>query len=1047
MSEGSANSLSNRVNGELDEESMGIDPLSTDNIELLLNFTFGVRISEEALQVLTSSNINEKSIVETKPLAFLHVEYSLCDRPEENPYQSENEKILDGPDDCTKTTLTGNMDIIVLLGAVKIICLDGNSRLCSTYVESATRTLWFTFNLQHVLSRSDKLLLKLFKYDIVARFWLDKEFCNGKNRNDKFIKLISRTKLKDDAIMMQKLVKQELLKFKKTLIASWQLNRPLPMNIITKDSFDSDDDIDEFKTIQMEQPTIVKSPSPPIPDELSDIQIPESEKIKLRSVRQKREMNDRMEMLKRTGSCSMRISLEELFGPKNELIFKRLSKPVGVLEDLFMSLEVQKGPFLTDEQIIKWKPMSFHIKTISDLPYDSMWTFDHLNEMCLPLFISYRILPNTPLHYTRGFPHKHSIGIDDFHVILLGEEDNLKVLELLMSNELHLTVHNRELKPETYKKLSPKMFGEGKWDSEIQINHLFNSELLVENAFDLLRKPPKSPVGICQVNLTPIIMETTRLSLRLNVRSEKAMEKGFKSKPRTLMEKWKSKTEDNEIWRLPKYVNENDADEGIRLSSLKNVEKILPKGPNWIDCDTTVNMVVRTHRPLVNEMEYTNLLRKDEETFGRLIFICYSTEIPSLIDQIQVSVRNINATALNLHHLSQPIIQIALSMYKLTEKQYGENLDIINGFYLFDGEKHVMVLEGLREAGLRLLYEWLSKPDYYSSSIQILYSHELHFSQRLYQKLDVDLLRIKLMRPLDLLMKQPDLFSRNARPQKAFDALQKIYSMLQFNSTKPMRHSETYPTIEELRQLVRYYGTVQTFEDIEATKLQERQGNRTSIFNDQEMTSQSVTKMSRGKQAKVQMERTIHRDFLRRRAGHSGRKELNSVKKSIAPPIRIESASVNEKDKNSTIKGILFEGEGLYERSGTLNGTIIVDDDGCVLGDKPKEKLRPIFKKRWRCHKGVIVYGHKTEVESNRPDLLPTDLRLEQLRKPWTERELFRNKFIPSLEERRDYPFEEKEKDIQRYFRCRPTLPDNRRLFHVYSRSYSNDVYTMNSRL
>lgn len=58
--------------------------------------------------------------------------------------------------------------------------------------------------------------------------------------------------------------------------------------------------------------------------------------------------------------------------------------------------------------------------------------------------------------------------------------------------------------------------------------------------------------------------------------------------------------------------------------------------------------------------------------------------------------------------------------------------------------------------------------------MKILYNSDLTFSERIYGSLDVDLTRVKLHEPLNMIVQQPLLFVRDLVPKSCFTALTRM---------------------------------------------------------------------------------------------------------------------------------------------------------------------------------------------------------------------------------------------------------------------------------
>jgi hypothetical protein len=92
-----------------------------------------------------------------------------------------------------------------------------------------------------------------------------------------------------------------------------------------------------------------------------------------------------------------------------------------------------------------------------------------------------------------------------------------------------------------------------------------------------------------------------------------------------------------------------------------------------------------------------------------------------------------------------------------------------------DGKIQILILEGLKDKGLKELYSNIIGKE--KDGIKILYNASISFSTRLYSSLDVDLLRIKLCEPIDTIVTKPLLYVRDMAPKPSVDALVKIHQV------------------------------------------------------------------------------------------------------------------------------------------------------------------------------------------------------------------------------------------------------------------------------
>ena len=119
---------------------------------------------------------------------------------------------------------------------------------------------------------------------------------------------------------------------------------------------------------------------------------------------------------------------------------------------------------------------------------------------------------------------------------------------------------------------------------------------------------------------------------------------------------------------------------------------------------------------------------------------------------------------------------------------------------MVNGENHLFVLEGLKNSGIKNIYEQIprSKDDH---DILCLYNSLLCFSTRLYSDLDLDLLTVKLFEPLEEIVKKPLLYIRDMTPKTSFEALIKLIQLMNEYHLKNIIRCDLFPTSEMILSL------------------------------------------------------------------------------------------------------------------------------------------------------------------------------------------------------------------------------------------------------
>lgn len=86
-----------------------------------------------------------------------------------------------------------------------------------------------------------------------------------------------------------------------------------------------------------------------------------------------------------------------------------------------------------------------------------------------------------------------------------------------------------------------------------------------------------------------------------------------------------------------------------------------------------------------------------------------------------------------------------------------------------DRDQHIVVLEGLKEGGVKELWEGLPRHSSQDESLKkVFYNSEFSFSNRLYGNLDVDIPRVRLDRPIKEIVQDFKIYVRGSIPQEMF---------------------------------------------------------------------------------------------------------------------------------------------------------------------------------------------------------------------------------------------------------------------------------------
>ncbi len=86
-----------------------------------------------------------------------------------------------------------------------------------------------------------------------------------------------------------------------------------------------------------------------------------------------------------------------------------------------------------------------------------------------------------------------------------------------------------------------------------------------------------------------------------------------------------------------------------------------------------------------------------------------------------------------------------------------------------DSDQHILMLEGLREGGVKALWEGFPRHNSQEQHLKkVFYNSECGFSNRLWGTLDVDLPKIRLFRPLKEIVQLSQIYVQGYIPPQSF---------------------------------------------------------------------------------------------------------------------------------------------------------------------------------------------------------------------------------------------------------------------------------------
>ncbi|XP_056000936.1 uncharacterized protein LOC130048351 isoform X2 [Ostrea edulis] len=716
----------------------------------------------------------------------------------------------------------------------------------------------------------------------------------------------------------------------------------------------------------------------------------------------KQEMAAQMaaEQIRKYGICMVPIRMG-LFFSGMKSITNRLDSPIPGIEDMFIQLKLDT-PLMSDKQKKELNPMILTVRNATNLP-DSPMTYDELNQKCQPVFCRYQFFKQ-PEHCSMGREQRENVYWDDVNVVLLGTLEQSELRQYLNGPPLEIEVHDRDRKPEGVK-LKPTLFGDDLEDEKISNVGTVASRRTVHNPF-MGRNKPWDPYGVAKIDLSELLLGHQFLHLNVPIHN----------------------------CPIPDVFPSEEREDGRSVGVMGAVDGPVDKPYNaghYVQSNAMLKVKVELAHSLTTPEEVAAkqpLITSPQCPFGRIIYI-FGYKNTTTLNQLETLVTDINAKALQLDDMPPHVISAALSTYKLSlEQQRSRDLDILTGFQLMDGDKHIFVLEGLRDQAITCVWENVPAPE--NSDVRVLYNSDLSFSERLYGPLDVDLCRVKLHEPLNQIVQQPLLYVRDMVPKPCFQGLLSLHQIVNSNVMKDVVRNSLFPMADMVISMSREFGVPITQEDFDELQIHKP----TDVVEEEqirEMTREATRVWTPIDNFNPQYMETI--------AGRQQR--VNYIKENKDDVKVISDKNKEERDRNKvpTVRADVTVAHNYSSQS--LNSTELAKEKlRQMLAEEPdtrfsycqefhhsmtvvpvnveavKKEEKAESRARWKTEKGWIYPGMKPTLECNEHPQRPNTARIEELQEPWRENILHVGMLQAPLD-RDKFPWLHRKYDLELYKR------------------------------
>ncbi|KAI4875080.1 hypothetical protein NFI96_033378, partial [Prochilodus magdalenae] len=696
------------------------------------------------------------------------------------------------------------------------------------------------------------------------------------------------------------------------------------------------------------------------------------------------ENTEEAEQICKYGVASVEFSAKYLLAGDQALIDRFWSRSESVCEG-FCSITLDQ-PLMSEQLKAELNPLVITILSASSLP-SSPVPFHELQEKCLPVYCQYKF-HNMPMHKTRGQCHASDVYFRDVNVILTGLLSAEELLVSLRGPVIEIELHDRDRKTEK-PLIRPAIFGTETDDDKLASTALTTTRRTSQNS------KLHDPYGIAKLNLSDLLNGHTCLNLSLPIRCShsKQWRGACESKP----------SEKSNVLDEPR-------------------DSSLPMG-HYIEANSKLKIQVEIARQIVSDHGTS----ESHCPFGRIVYIFHYNNKAALT-KLRSEVLRVNGAAFHLDSHTKESAQKVLSGHRMSAKERSNrNLNVLTGFHMLDKSLHLFVLEGLKEQAIRQL--WETGPQKLDKAVEeqviVLYNSGLSFSERLYDSLDVGLSPVYLHQPLDTILKEPSVYIRDALPYTCLQALLQMKHLCQVKKLEEVMLNDLFPSAKMVLSLKHEFGEVPT-KSVEHLIVDTKDSQPSSYGSISPRNIQTPLD-------------AFNKDYLKwkRTRADPGPYTKNFVRANIEEVQRASSGL--QKPKPKVFVAEVNEGQSAHNYSiQKLNCTglaheLLRKEMAKVPGrrfsynqdyhsftvdpvdvEAEQKALTAKSHAAWRTYDGFIYPGFKSSIESNRHPKQPDEARVEELRKPWRENILHRNKLSPTLSRSR-WPWSQHHKDFELY--------------------------------
>lgn len=203
-------------------------------------------------------------------------------------------------------------------------------------------------------------------------------------------------------------------------------------------------------------------------------------------------------------------------------------------------------------------------------------------------------------------------------------------------------------------------------------------------------------------------------------------------------------------------------------------------------------------------------------TFNRMVFM-FRYDNKEMLKKINDAYKAANLRTLKLE--DAPWTDLSTVRLTAEEREKMATSDILTGVQVIDSEYRLIIIEGLSvdTPGAQAMAEMQTAVQRESANhkdYKILSNESITFYERLYSGFDVDIKKIKLVKPLRTIAETKNIYLNKKIPQTCYRAFLGLHQMQLASRLRMVKTMDMFPSIHEMLALEKWYGDFVSDEDL-----------------------------------------------------------------------------------------------------------------------------------------------------------------------------------------------------------------------------------------